>query len=73
MIWPPWLWIGTPMKFGLWLSNRITTWLGSFYLWRRFRSRRSLWFWLILVNVLSWGLLGAVFFWLSHRASAGTP
>lgn len=67
-MWPAWLWIGTPLKFSLWLINRIATWTGVFYLWRRWRSRRHVWWWMIVVNTLSLGALGLLFFWLHLRS-----
>ena len=69
MAWPSWLWIGTPLKFWLWLVNRLTTWTGLFYLWKRFRARRDFWAWVIAINVVSIGLLGLLFFWLHVRSS----
>ena len=68
MVWPAWLWIGTRLKFSLWLANRLATWTGVGYLWRRLRSRRWFWLWMVLANLLSLGALAAVFFWL-HRSS----
>ena len=64
---PPWLWISTPLKFVLWLGNRLVTWTGSFLFWRRFRARRSVWMWLMLLNMMSLSVLGGLFFWLHHR------
>ena len=64
---PPWLWISTPLKFALWLGNRLVTWTGSFLFWRRFRARRAVWVWLAFLNALSLSMLGVVFFWLYHR------
>jgi hypothetical protein len=61
---PAWLWLTTPLKFGLWLANRLVTWAGLFWLWRRWRQHRSVWLRLALVNAASLGLLGGVFFWL---------
>ena len=69
MLWPSWLWIGTRLKFFLWLGNRFATWTGSFYLWKRLRATRHLWVWLILVNVVSLAGLGLLFFWLHTRAA----
>ena len=68
MVWPSWLWIGTPLKFFLWLGNRLATWTGSFFLWKRWRARRRVWLWLILVNLMSFGALGVLFFWLHTRS-----
>lgn len=64
---PPWLWIGTPLKVLLWLGNRCLTWTGLFFLWRRFRSSRGVWLWLLLVNAASLSALALLFFWLHHR------
>ena len=69
MVWPTWLWIGTPLKFSLWLMNRIATSTGVLYLWRRLRSRRHFWAWFVLVNTVSLGLLVLLFFWIHQRAS----
>lgn len=57
MVWPHWLWIGTPLKFSLWLLNRLATWTGLLYVWRRRRSKRLFWVWLILINAVSLGAL----------------
>lgn len=66
MAWPVWLGIGTPLKFSLWLFNRLATWTGLLYLWKRWRAHRWFWWWVVVVNGASWGLLMLVFFWL-HR------
>ena len=68
MMLPPWLWIGTPLKFFLWLGNRLATWTGSWMLWKQQRSKRRLIVGLVILNAVSFGILGAVFFWLHlHR------
>ena len=69
MLWPPWMWIGTPMKFSLWLANRIATWTGAYYVWKRWRRHRYFWPLLIMINVTSIGALGLFFYWLHMRAS----
>ena len=69
MIWPSWLWIGTPAKFFLWVGNRLATWTGSLYFWKRFRSRRAVWVWLLLINTVSLAALALLLFWLHVRAS----
>ena len=63
MVWPAWLWVGTRLKFVLWLSNRLATWTGLFFVWRRWRSRRLIWLWLSLLNLVSLGGLLWFFFW----------
>ena len=63
MVWPAWLWVGTRLKFVLWLSNRLATWTGLFFVWRRWRSRRLIWLWLGLLNLVSLGGLLWFFFW----------
>lgn len=67
MVWPAWLWIGTPLKFSIWLVNRIATWTGLYYFWSRLRASRVFWLWLVLINVLSWGALALLFFGLQHH------
>ena len=67
-VWPAWLWIGTPTKVGLWAVNRVATWTGVAYLWKRFRSRRVFWLWMVAVNLVSFGALALLFFCL-HRFS----
>ena len=69
MAFPGWLWIGTPFKFWLWCLNRLATWTGAFYVWKRFRARRAFWMWIVLLNLVSLSGLVLVFFWLHHRAS----
>ena len=71
MVWPSWLWIGTPVKFSLWLLNRLATWTGLFYLWRRFRSQRLFWVWFAVINVASLSGLAILFFWL-RKMGTGT-
>ena len=68
MVWPSWLWIGTPLKFFLWLGNRLATWTGSLYFWKRFRTKKAVWAWLFLLNAVSMGSLCGLFFWLYRRA-----
>jgi hypothetical protein len=41
MVWPTWLWIGTPLKLSVWLVNRAATGTSMVYLWKTRRSRRS--------------------------------
>ena len=69
MAWFSWLWIGTPFKFALWLANRVATWTGLFFLWRRWQSRRHAWLWLLLLNAVSFGALALIFFWLRARSA----
>ncbi len=64
MVWPSWLWVGTSLKPCLWLVNRLATWTGVRYFWKRQRSRRSFWVWVILINVVSLAGLGLLFCWL---------
>ena len=66
MWWPAWLSIGTPLKFWLWLGNRLATGAGVLSFWRRHRARRIVWVWVVLINVVSLAGLGVVFFWLSQ-------
>jgi len=76
MPWPEWwAWLGglTPMKLWLWGGNRMVTWTGLFFFWRRFRSRRLAWLWLVLLNSVSVGALVLVFVWLKHRTTTGGP
>ena len=68
MAWPAWLWIGTRVKFFLWAANRLTTWAGSFVFWKPYRSRRGIWVWLMLLNLLSLSALALLFYWLYARA-----
>ena len=64
MVWPSWLWIGTPFKFSLWLANRFATWTGVIYCCRRLRSQRLVWIWILLINLASAASLALVFFCL---------
>jgi len=64
VLWPAWLWIGTPMKFWLWLVNRGMASTGVFYVWKRKVSRRKFWLAVILINVITLGALAGLFFWL---------
>ena len=70
MIWPAWLWIGTPLKFSVWMTNRVATWTGSFYVWKRARTKRRVWMWLLLLNAVSLGALCLFLFWLHGRSAA---
>ena len=64
MLWPSWLWIGTPLKFFLWAANRLATGTGLLYLWKRSQVKRRFWMWMILINLVSLGGLILLFFWL---------
>lgn len=64
---PAWLWIGTPFKFTLGLIVRVLTATGVAYNWKRLRASRFFWLWMIAINVVSFGLLGFLFYWLHHR------
>ncbi len=65
--WPVWLWIGTPFKFTLWFINRALTTTGVAYYWKQLRANRLFCLWMVLINAVSFGLLGIVFYWLRHR------
>ena len=67
MLWPAWLWIGTPVKFSVWLMNRLATWTGVGYVWKRFRTQRHVWVWLILLNVVSMAGLALALRWLYYQ------
>ena len=69
MAWPAWLWIGTPLKLKLWLGNRLATWTGMWYMWKRAHPGRRIWPWLLALNAVSLGVLVALFFWLHQRAT----
>ena len=60
---PSWLWIGTRLKFSLWVTNRLLTWTGGYYVWKRFRARRDFWVWIIPMNVVSFVALGGLLYW----------
>ena len=69
MVWfPSWLWLGSPLKIKLWLANRLMTWTGVLYFWRRWRNHRWFWLWATLVNMVSVAALGILFFWLHRRS-----
>ena len=68
MLWPSWLWIGTPTKVTIWLTNRLATWTGVYYFWRRFRTHRYFWPLLITINLASVSALGLIFYWLHTQA-----
>lgn len=68
MIWPSWLWVGSRFKLSLWLANRLATWTGLFYFWKRFRSHRLFWLWVVMINIVSVSALVLLFFWLHHRS-----
>ena len=69
MIWPAWLSLTSPLKFSVWVVNRLATWTGGFFLWKRWRARRRVWVWLTLVNLVSLSGLCLVLFWLYKRAA----
>ena len=54
----PWLFlIGSPLKLGLWVGNRIATWTGLLVVWQRLkrapdRTKRFL-LWGLVLNVVS--------------------
>ena len=68
MAWPFWLGIGVPLKLKLWLGNRLATWAGMAYVWKRNARRRRIWVWLLAINVVSLGALAGLFFWLHQRS-----
>lgn len=68
MTWPAWLWIGSRLKLSLWLGNRVLTGTGLLYFWRRWKSKKHAWVWLLLLNLASLSALALVFFWLYQRA-----
>ena len=67
MVWPSWLWLTSPFKWALWIFNRLATWTGLFFFWKRFRAQRHFWLWIIFINAVSMGVLALVFFWLHAR------
>ena len=69
MTWPAWLWLGSRLKLSLWLGNRIATWTGLYYFWKRFRARRDFWVWCLVINLVSLAVLGGVLYWIWLRAS----
>ena len=73
MVWPAWLGLGTPLKFSLWLTNRLATWTGMALVWKRRRATRGvrLWLWLMAGNAVSFIALAVVLFWLAHRPARG--
>lgn len=62
--WPAWLWIGKPLTLLLWLANRMVTWTGLVLFWKRCRTQRGVWLWIMAINALSLGALGVVLFLL---------
>ena len=69
MFWPSWLWIGSRTKLSWWLANRLATWTGLFYFWKRFRSHRLFWFWTITINIVSLAALMLLFRRIHHRSA----
>ena len=67
MVWPVWLGISSPVKLLLWVGNRLATWTGLFFLWKRWRESRFVWMWLIIVNAISFGGLCFLLFWFHVR------
>ena len=63
IVWPAWLLAGAPVKLVVWLFNRLATWTGAYYLWKRLRAQPLIWFWLFLFNALS--LAGVI--WLCRH------
>ena len=60
-------WLGSPLKAMLWLGNRLATWTGLFFLWKRFRESRFVWVWLFLINAVSIGGLVMLLRWVSSK------
>ncbi len=53
----PWAFLTSPLRLGLWFSNRFVTGTGAVVVWRRLRdnpnrTRRFL-FWLVALNLCS--------------------
>jgi hypothetical protein len=66
MPWPAWLLLSSPLKIGLWVSNRVATGTSLYFSRRRVRGRRAFWVWCLLLNGASLVALAALFWWL-HR------
>ncbi len=69
----PWAFlINTPLKLAILVGNRLATWTGLFYLWRRVASRRThgwrtFLLWALGINLVSLSLLAGLLFWFAHR------
>lgn len=58
----------SPLKLTLWMGNRLATWTGLLYVWRRVAHRPQRWrvflVWSVWINLLSLGVMAGVFYWL---------
>ena len=61
--WTPFLAASAAVK-SAWLGSRLATWLGSFWVWKRWRGRQRLWWGLVLINLASLGSLVFLGAWL---------
>lgn len=64
MGWPLWWFISGSTTWRWWLVNRLVTWVGSFYVLKRARSRH-LW-WLLLLQAASAASFGLLLFLGTH-------
>lgn len=62
--------LGWVMKGLFWITNRVAAWTGSFYLWRlgRRTNRKRYYVWAVVFNLVLWGLLVGLFWWLTVHA-----
>ncbi len=65
--------LGSPVKLALWAGNRVATWMGLFFMWRRLKGDPNRWRTFLIVggviNLLSLGVLAAVLWALKHRGA----
>lgn len=68
----PWaFFLGSPLKVGLWIGNRLVTWTGLLYVWRRVANGPQRWrtflVWATWINPLSLGVLAGLWYYLLAR------
>ncbi|MBI3319959.1 MAG: hypothetical protein HYZ89_05180 [Candidatus Omnitrophica bacterium] len=60
--------LGSPLKLMLWAGNRLATWTGLLYLWRRVAKRPQRWrvflVWALWINLLSLSVMAGLLYWL---------
>ena len=62
--------VGSPLKLGVFIGNRVATWTGLLVVWQKLKGNpqrfRHFLGWLVIINAVSFSLLACVLWWL-HR------
>ena len=54
----------SPIKLVIWLANRLATWLGIFFVWKKLEGspnrKRHFIMWMVVINTISFFILLAI-------------